>query len=225
MRTTPAQAYNYDAFEPGPYIATDCDGPPPGSNLGDVEVERLDGTTTTLAAVAGHTLVLETGSTTCPLYRGNVARMRRIAERHPDATFALLYTREAHPGERRGRHRDMDDKRAAAAGVAKAAAEWRTILIDDIDGTLHRRLEGAPNSVTVLDASGTVLAYFHDSDPRAVSRFLEGRHAAPIRARFRPAPPVATARALLTGGWQAVRDFVRGLPALARYRITGGPAC
>lgn len=155
--------------------------------------------------------------------------MRRVAAQHPEAKFALLYTREAHPGERRGAHRDAADKRSAAAGLADAAGEWREVLVDDVEGCLHRRLEAAPNSATVLDASGDVVAYFHDADPRAVSQVLDGlrrgERDATIRARFRPAPPITTTRALLAGGWQAVLDFARGLPALARYRLSGGQRC
>lgn len=35
MGTTPADAYNYDVFEPAPYIEAGCDGPRAGEALGD----------------------------------------------------------------------------------------------------------------------------------------------------------------------------------------------
>lgn len=229
MKTTPADAYNYDIFEPGPYVSSDCDGPRAGEHLGDVSVQRLDGSRATLAALGDGLVVVETASTTCPLYRRNIEGMRRVAAAHPEATFVALYTREAHPGERRGAHRDMDDKRAVAASLAVAAGEWRRVLVDDLDGTLHRRLEGAPDSVTILDGDGTVRAYFHDGDPSAVgdalNRLRAGQDVEAIRARFRPPPPRIALRALLTGGWQAVRDFLRGLPSLAVYRLRGGQTC
>ncbi|CAN5891762.1 hypothetical protein BH23ACT10_BH23ACT10_16490 [soil metagenome] len=228
MKTTPANAYNYDIFEPAPYVQADCSGPTPGTTLGDAIVERLDGPPIRLAEVADGPLVVETGSTTCPLYRRNIPKMRAVADAHP-AAFAMLYTREAHPGERRGAHRDMADKRAAAATLPDAAGEWRQILVDDLDGTLHRRLEGAPDSITVLDHAGTVLSYHHDGDPRAVGAFLDsleaGRPDPSIRARFVPPAPHVALPALLVGGWQAVRDFARGLPALALYRLRGGQHC
>lgn len=229
MRTTPADAYNYDIFEPAPYVRSDCTGPTPGTSLAGIEVERLDGTTTTLDALTDGVVVLETGSTTCPLYRRNIPKMRAVADRHPQATFVLLYTREAHPGERRGAHVDMPDKRSVAASLPDAAGEWREILIDDLDGTLHRRLEGAPDSATILDGSGTVLAYIHDADPAAVAELLgqvrAGRGDLDARIRFRPPTPRVAFAALLTGGWQAVRDFARGLPALAAWRLRGGSTC
>ena len=229
MTTTPADAYNYDIFEPTPYIAGTCEGPQVGERLGDVPVQRLDGSTTTLAAVADGLVVMETGSTTCPLYRRNITGMRTVAADYPDATFVVLYTREAHPGERRGPHHTIDDKRSAAASLPVAAGEWRTILVDDLDGSLHRRLEGAPDSVTILNGDGTVLAYFHDATPgavrRALARIRAGRPVGDIASRFLPPPPSTALRALLTGGWQAVRDFLRGLPALAAYRLRGGHPC
>lgn len=155
--------------------------------------------------------------------------MARVAGRHPDVAFVVLYTREAHPGERRGAHRDLADKLDMARGLVDLAREWRRVVVDDLDGSLHRRLEGAPNSVTILDPDGRVRCYLHDSDPSAVGRVLEelsaGRSPSEPRTRFRPPTPRTALAALLTGGRTALRDFVRGFPALVRWRIRGGPTC
>ena len=229
MDRTPAQAYNYQIFEPGPYVDAACDGPVVGEDLGDEPVWMLDGSRSSLRQLTDGTLVLETGSTTCPLYRGNIRRMQRVADRFTDVAFVVLYTREAHPGERRGAHRSRDDKLATAGRLADDAGEWRTIVVDDLDGPLHRRLEGAPNSVTILDHHGEVIAYLHDSDPTAVAGVLEdlaaGREPAIPRARFRPPTPRVAIGALRRGGWQAVRDFLRGFPTLLRWRLGGGSGC
>lgn len=229
MGATPTESYNYDVFEPAPYIEAGCDGPDVGDTLGDTPVWTLDGSRRRLGELTDGLLVLETGSTTCPLYRGNVRRMARVAVRHPEATFAVLYTREAHPGARRGAHRDRDDKLDAASQLVDQAGEWRTVVVDDLDGPLHRRLEGAPNSVTILDRDGRVRCYLHDNDPSAVAQVLEdlaaGRSPSVPHARFRPPTPRTALGALRTGGKGAVRDFLRALPALLRWRISGGPGC
>lgn len=229
MGTTPAEAYNYDVFEPAPYIEGGCDGPGPGEALGDAPVWTLGGARLGLGELTDRVLVLETGSTTCPLYRGNIQRMARVADRHPDVAFVVLYTREAHPGERRGAHRDRDDKLEVARRLVDHAGEWRQVVVDDLDGMLHRRLEGAPNSVTILDRDGRVQCYLHDNDPSAVGQVLDdlsaGRSPRVPRTRFRPPNPRTAVAALLTGGRDALRDFLRGLPALLRWRISGGPSC
>lgn len=229
-RSGPADTYNYDMFAPAPYIDGGCDGPTPGTAFGDAVVWHVDGTATTLGALAdGRTLVVELGSTTCPLYRGNVPRMRRVAERHPEVAWLLLYTREAHPGERRGAHASLADKCEAAAELPQEADEWRTVVVDDLDGTLHRRLGAAPNSAVVLDGQARIVAWLHDNDPRAVDVVLRdlraGRAVSPPSPVFRPATPATTVRTLLRGGWRALADFVRAFPVLARYRLSGGPDC
>lgn len=155
--------------------------------------------------------------------------MRKVARNHPDVTFVVLYTREAHPGGRRGPHRDLEDKLTTAAELPEAAGEWRQIIVDDVDGPLHRRLAGAPNSVLVLDGQGEVSRWMHDADPAAVDAILDaldtGRFPDEVRASFRPPAPHVALRALLRGGPKAVWDFVLGLPTLLRYRISGGASC
>lgn len=98
--TTPGDAYNYDTFRPGPYVHGGCDGPTPGEPLAGMMVQRLDGSAVRLGEFVDGTTVIEAGSTTCPLYRGNVRRMRGVTTAHPEARFVVLYTREAHPGGR-----------------------------------------------------------------------------------------------------------------------------
>lgn len=201
----------------------------PGQLLAEVTVRRPAGAVTTLGRFVRGITVLEAGSTTCPLYRGNVRPMRKLAETHPTVTFAVLYTREAHPGERRGPHRDIPDKLEAASELRTEAGEWRPILVDDVEGTLHRRLTGAPNSVLILDREARVLRWMHHADPRAVDRVLvaleKGEALGDQRAVFRPPPPHIALRALLRGGVKALWDFLLGLPALVRYRLSGGSPC
>lgn len=229
MASTPDEAYNYDTFRPAPNVEGGCDGPAVGENLGSVPVWNLDGSATTLGHLVGAVTVLETGSTTCPLYRGNISRMRKIAARHPEVTFAVLYTREAHPGGRRGPHRDLEDKRRTAAELPQRAGEWRYIVVDRLDGLLHRKLAGAPNSVLVLDPGARVVHWMHDADPDALDGALgsvgDQRALDDVHASFRPPPPNVTLRALLRGGGKALWDFARGMPTLIRYRLRGGASC
>lgn len=229
MPATPAEAYNYDTFRPGPYVEGRCDGPAVGEDLGSVPVWCLDKSATTLGQLAGGVTVLEVGSTTCPLYRGNVRRMRKVASRHPEVMFVVLYTREAHPGGRRGPHRDLEDKLNSAAELPQHAGEWRDIVVDRLDGVLHRKLAGAPNSVLVLDSRARVIHWMHDADPDALDVVLgavgDQRALDEVHASFRPPPPHVALRALLRGGMKALWDFARGMPTLIRYRLRGTASC
>jgi hypothetical protein len=220
--SSPDEVYNYDTFRPATYIGQHDDGPVPGDDLGHHVVYCPDGTRTTLGALVDRSTVLETGSATCPLYCANVSPMRDVASRHPDVGFLVLYTREAHPGGRQGPHRDLQHKLAAASTLPSAVGESRTIVVDDLDGPLHRALGAGPNALVVLDERARVVTAMRDADPDAVGRLLSGLAAGElpvVTPRFRlPSPPV-TIRALMRGGARAVWDFAIGLPALARYRL------
>lgn len=229
MTSTPSNDYNYDTFRPGPYVEGGCDGPKRGAQMGDVTLWRADSTSTSLGDIIEGVTVLEAGSTTCPLYRGNVQRMRSVARKHPDVTFVVLYTREAHPGGRRGPHRDLEDKLVTAAQLREDAGEWRQVVVDGVDGPLHRRLAGAPNSVLILNGQAEVIRWMHDADPAALDAILDGvgngRPVDHVSTSFRPPPPHVALRALLRGGPKAVWDFALGMPKLLRYRLAGGASC
>ena len=95
--------YNYDTFSlsvvPQPETFA---GPEVGQNIIDFTATRLDGTTVNLSDYLGQVIVLETGSITCPIYTDTTDAMNRLVEAYPEVAFLLLYTHEAHPGERIG---------------------------------------------------------------------------------------------------------------------------
>lgn len=226
--TTPDTAYNYDTFKPGPYIDGACDGPEPGEPFGRHRVLTPASRALTLGELIDEVTVIETGSTTCPLYCANVSRMRAVAQHHEDVRFMVLYTREAHPGGRRGSHSSLEDKLHAAAGLREETGEWREVVVDDLDGPLHRLLAGSPNSVLILDADARVISWMNDTDPGAVDRVLAGvreGYAVSPNVSFRPPAPHVAISALLRGGFKAVWEFVLALPALTRYRLAGGSHC
>lgn len=70
--------------------------------------------------------------------------------------FVTLYVREAHPGERVRQPRTMAQKVRAAQGYADRDGIPWPVLVDDLDGTLHRQLEPHPHSAYFVDATGRV---------------------------------------------------------------------
>ncbi len=216
--------YNYARFDPRLYDRSGPGGPRVGDRLPDPDLFTLEGARTRLSAAFGRILVLETGSLTCPLYVGRIAAMNRLARAYPEATFRVLYVREAHPGSRTPPHRSLEEKLERARRLLKLEPEeGRTILVDDVDGTLHRALGALPNMVYVLDPEGRVLFRADWNDPQAVEEVLRRLQAGDpvdnVQPRFRPVPPWILLRVLRRGGPDAVGDFLRHLPALAIGRL------
>lgn len=212
--------YNYDHFRSSLFDFTNFAGPRRGQPMPDAALRTLDGSVRRLSDYRGRTLVLETGSVTCPMYAKGVPGMSELAARHPDVAFAVLYVREAHPGERVGAHRTAGDKEVAARMVASRMGDRREILLDDIDGTIHRTLGGFPNMVYIVDADGMVAFRGDWTDVAAVAAVLDDtadealldtQHHPPAK----PGPATAI-RTLLTGGGRALVEFVIGMPGLVR---------
>jgi hypothetical protein len=103
----------------------------------------LDGNVVRLSDFGGRPVVLEFGSYTCPIFSDRVPDMERLAREHPEGTFLVIYSREAHPGEQRGAHRSLTEKRAAGHKLALEEAIARRVLVDGLDGSTHRAYGGA----------------------------------------------------------------------------------
>ena len=211
-------AYNYDHFTSTDYDFTSFAGPGRSEPMPAMTLETIDGSARSLADYRGRTLVLETGSVTCPMYAKGVPGMADLVARHPDVAFVLLYVREAHPGGRVGPHRNTAEKRAAGRMVSAVHHDRREVLLDDLDGTAHRMLGAFPNMVYVVDPDGVVAFRGDWTDVDAVTAVLAGtadeeqlrtQHYPPAK----PGPRTAL-RTLLIGGGRAVFDFVVGLPGL-----------
>ena len=68
----------------------------------------------------------------------------------------FVYTREAHPGEDVPHHDSFDRKVASARLLRDETGISRTILVDDLAGTVHRRYGSMPNMTWVIDRGGRV---------------------------------------------------------------------
>ncbi len=209
--------YNYDGFDSRTYDLDRFSGPRPGTKAPDVVVERSDGTTHRILDFSGDFLVLEMGSRTCPLFQGRRKGMTKLRQKATNTSFAVLYVREAHPGDAIPAHQSLDDKRAAARALCKDDGEARDIFIDDLDGSAHQAYGGFPNSVFIINRHGCVV-YFSDwNNPAAAIRALERLQAGQsvvAPAYFKPVPPWVAFRVLRAGGKGALPDFLRSLPRL-----------
>lgn len=215
--------YNYDRFsfdrEEDEVAYWSEAAPALGSTAPGIVLERLRGGQWRLTAQRGRPVVLEFGSYTCPIFCGHTAAMERLAGQFPEAAFLVVYVREAHPGERTRPHRTMDEKRRLADLVARTEGIRREVLVDSVDGAVHRRWGAGYNSVFVLDAEGHVVVRRFWNEPTDVSTALavmrDGLRPIPVeRTRFgAPSERGPTGSEMLErGGRQAVRDFATDAP-------------
>jgi hypothetical protein len=166
---------------------------------------------------------------TCPITDSKVHAMDRLNEEFEDVVFLLLYTREAHPGEHDTAHETIEGKLDRARAFATEYDVERTVLVDDLELTAHRRYGGMPNSVHVLTPDGVVAMRGDWNDVHTVREVLETRGAGRVYERGvyrgRPllfTPKKGTTRVLLDAGPRAVRDFLVHAPALAAMHLRKG---
>jgi len=210
--------YNYARFKNSYYDFTAFEGPGRGDQMPDLVLSDLDGNPVRLSDLWDRRVVIETGSTTCPMYAKGVGTMADMAERYPDIRFVVIYVREAHPGERIGPHETLERKLELAAGLGSAHDEGRMTLVDDVDGTAHRTLGSLPDMVYVLVPGGRVIFRADWNDLDTLEQVLEGDVSTDelTREHFPPAKPGprTALTTLLSGGFAALFDFIVSLPGL-----------
>ena len=209
--------YNYDKFSTEEYGLSTFHAPELGSKAPDFALDDLDGASVNLLDFDTEFLVLEIGSITCPLFQSRRKSMKSLVEKYSNASFAILYVREAHPGLSRPQHKSNDDKIANARMLRDADNEGRKILVDDLAGAAHEGYGKYPNAVFIINKNGCVLFRADWNNPAATGRALRalsaGKSATGMGLFLPPKPPVAI-KTLKDAGSGAVKDFLKGLPEL-----------
>lgn len=215
--------YNYGTFRARDYVFDDFPGPGLGETAPEVTVETLDGARVPLVPAGRGPLVVESGSLSCPVFVGQLRAMHALRARHPEARFVVLYTREAHPGERIPPHAAPGEKRLLAHRLVAEEGETREVLVDDVEGTAHRALGAFPNFVYVFDADRRVAFRSLWNDPRAVDdalgRLARGERTPEPASTPLPPPPWVAFRVLRRAGWRALAQFAVAIPQLLAKRI------
>lgn len=212
--------YNYERFSLAHYNLMEFAGPKPGEPIADYELTTLRGETVNLSDFRGRPVVIETGSLTCNLYARNIRRMRRLAERYPEIAFILLYVREAHPGSELHQHNSLDDKRQSAKWLRDDLDERRLILIDDLQGSMHRGLGALPNMIYIIDPDGIVVYRRDWNLVKGLNGVLENlnkcypdRHTTTLQLNpLSLRANIDLFKTVRRGGWDAIWDLFRESP-------------
>lgn len=155
--------YNYDAFQRNRLLrdlATSQIGgaPRPGDRAPDFVGRTLQGDTVHLKDFRGRkNVVLTFGSATCPQTAGSLPGLNDLyADRDPNVEFFFVYVREAHPGEKLRGHRSYEDKLNAAELLRGEEGIDIPIIVDEVNGSIHRKYGKLPNPTFIIDKSGRV---------------------------------------------------------------------
>ena len=171
--------YNYESFRKGELLKLmqgRFRGPRPGDRAPDFKARTLDGEKIKLSDFRGEkNVVLTFGSVTCPMTAGSISGLNDLYEdfRDEDVEFFVVYVREAHPGENVPAHESFDDKVEAAELLRDEEDVEMPILVDDVDGSIHRKYGQMPNSTYIIDKSGAVAFRSLWTRPNIVADALE----------------------------------------------------
>jgi len=208
--------YNYRTFRPSNYDYMAFAGPKAGEQMGDFTLTAMDGSEVKLSDYRGKWVVVETASLTCPMYVKNINPIKKLIPKYPDVEFLVVYVREAHPGSRTGPHRDMAEKIRRAQEMKADYNEPRPVLVDSLDGDMHRAYGSFPNMVYIVDPDGKVVYRCDWSYAHLIERVLEDRpnlHKVE-RKKIITAWPWVMVPVILKGGWDALLDQCKALPMI-----------
>ncbi|PCJ81693.1 MAG: hypothetical protein COA49_04065 [Bacteroidetes bacterium] len=218
MKKENTSIYNYKHFNPSDYNFTKFHGPKAGDNYIDFEAKTLDGKTVMLSDYLDKTVVLDTGSITCPMYANTTEPMNLLKQQYPNVHFLLLYVREAHPGQRTKQITSFVEKMDNAKSTSKLYNEKREVLVDTIDGFAHKLYGSMPNMTYVIGKDGVVKFRANWTNIDALKKVLLDPDKVVYKDYYGVVkPPLYTAvRTLLIGGVRALYEFLKGLPQLLR---------
>ena len=212
----PKTEYNYKRYKMSEYDL----GAFPGSKAGELaenfSIYDQNGTQVSLHDYRGKWVVLETGSITCAMYVKNIPGIKELQVKYPDVEFLLVYVREAHPGSRLGPHESNAQKIQRAEKLKVFYDEPRKILIDDLQGKMHKAYGELPNMVYIIDPNGRIIYRSDWAFPKRIEKILQNRDEANTdeHVQIITAAPWIMVPVVLRGGWDALWDISIALPAI-----------
>ncbi|MHA2101614.1 MAG: peroxiredoxin family protein, partial [Candidatus Kariarchaeaceae archaeon] len=102
------KTYNYFHFNAKEETKSEFMGPDIGEIAPDFVAYTINGDEIRLSDYKGKTVVIESGSYTCPSFIGYINPMNKLSLQYSDVEFLVLYVREAHPGSKIGPHQSMN---------------------------------------------------------------------------------------------------------------------
>ncbi len=225
---TANRGYRYDTFRTRDMLADMRFGPravKPGERLKPVTLPMTNGASVSVGGERDRPFVVVTGSLTCPMTEASTPSVRRLhAEYGTRIDFLMVSGREAHPGEHLPQPKTKDEARARAEELAGFHQVPFPVAVDTVDGAVHQHLDLKPNTLVILDETGTVIfRSLWAGDHRHVRAALDAAAAGrtPVRSESRAMlGPMSGALPRITevtqrGGSTAWADLRRSAPPMA----------
>jgi peroxiredoxin len=235
--------YNYEKFSKNAFLKDMArskfgNAPEAGDDAPDFTLRTLDGDKISLSDFQDdRNVVLTFGSATCPATAAAIGGLKDLYEEFGDRVqFLFVYVREAHPGEELPAHESMHDKMQAAELLRDEENLEIPILLDELNGKVHKKYGGMPNPTFLIDRSGSVafrsLSSRYQGLRSAIRELLEIQeerdtdHAIVNDGEDASFPPLKTIfhaqRALERGGGSAIDNFREEMGLPGRIALTGG---
>lgn len=147
----------------------------------EFEATTVDGQTIRLSGFRGKRhLVIMTGAVTSPMCAFEVPDFNRLQEEYANqgVSFFLLYTRESHPAENYSAHTTFEQKLTYARDLQRLEKVRFPIIVDHLDGRIHRAYGAWPNALFVIHKDGRLVFRSNMANHGELRQFLEDLMAA-----------------------------------------------
>jgi peroxiredoxin len=147
----------------------------------DFEARNSDGTVVRLSDFRGKRhVVIMTGAVTSPMCAFEVPALNRLHQEFSDlgVSFFLLYTRESHPAENYPSHSSWEQKLGYARELQRLEDVRFPILVDRLDGKIHRSYATWPNALFVIHKDGRLVFRSNMANHAELRQFLDDLMAA-----------------------------------------------
>lgn len=222
--------YNYENFAPA-LLPNNLqrlqqpEAPRPGDPAPAFSLLDTEGRQWNLGYCKGRPLVLLIGSGTCPMTQGSLPGLQSLYKEYFEyCPWAMLYVREAHPGEELRPHKSYEQKRDQADYFRQITRTRWPVLVDDLDGTVHKAYGLLPSSVFLIDADGIVSFVGESAHAPTLRRALNQLFQQNLRGvvaegedkkRHLLGPIVYGWEAIERGGHASKMDIRKNMPPLA----------
>jgi peroxiredoxin len=119
--------------------------------------------------------VLIFGAITSPVTATNLPEANRLWEYYSwrGVQFVFVYVREPHPGEAYPHHTSMEQKIAVARELRGTEEVRFPVLVDELDGRVHRAYGARPNPIFVVHRNGRLVYRSGHAECGPLREYLE----------------------------------------------------
>ena len=151
----------------------------------DFSAPTVDGTMVHLSDLRGKRhVVIITGAVTSPMCAFEVPAFNGLHQEFVsrDVSFFLLYTRESHPAENYPSHDSWEQKLSYARDLQRLENVQFPIIVDSLDGKIHRSYGIWPNALFVVHKDGRLIFRSNMANHSELRQFLDDLMAADCAA-------------------------------------------